>query len=44
MWMFGILSSALGRKCEPAHELEKTAKLIQLCLHLWSPECPVACI
>lgn len=26
MWMFGILSSALGRKCEPAHEVGKDSK------------------
>lgn len=26
MWMFGILSSALGKKCEPAHEVGKDSK------------------
>lgn len=26
MWMFGILSSALGRRCEPAHEVGKDNK------------------
>lgn len=26
MWIFGILTSALGRKCEPAHEVGKDSK------------------
>lgn len=37
MWMFGILTSALAESANQPMRLEKTAKLIQLCLHLWSP-------